>query len=136
MVKMGMKRTTPKKPIKKSRNTTKRKLDKMFSDYIRRIGYCEFCGSKDKQLHCHHGIVHRRYMNTRYLPENVACVCAGCHRYLGEFSKVNTEFFTKRVGSDRYEQIEILARSGGKVDLEAIEIELKNKLGRIAEILR
>ena len=130
LTKMGSKRS--KKPIKrrKSQGVIKRRLDVRFSKHIRDIenNICGFCGAKGKRMECHHGVVHRRYMNTRYEPDNCACVCGGCHRFLSDFPKINTEFFRKRIGAGRMEQLEILARSGKKVDLEQVEIELKRKM--------
>jgi len=49
-----------------------------------------------------------------------------------EFPGDHTDFFIKRLGPDRVEQLGILARSGNKVDLDAIKKELQGKL-RILE---
>ena len=128
MTKMGQKRQT-KKPIK--RKTIKLlPLDLLFSRYIKTKANftCEYCGKQGKQLHCHHGVVGRRYRNTRYEEDNCACVCVGCHWFLGDFPQIDTAFFLKRIGSDRMEQLENLARSGNKPDLELIKKELTEKL--------
>jgi len=105
------------------------KLDVLFSKYIRlKANYaCEYCGGNG-QTHCHHGVVHRRYKNTRYEEDNCACVCVSCHWYLGDFPQINTQFFRKRIGLDRMEQLEILARSGGKIDRVEISKNLKEKI--------
>lgn len=133
--KIGCRRTTPKKPLKKKRSTIIAKLDKVFSGIvITRAGHqCEYCGEPKKVLACHHGVVHRRYRNTRFELDNCACVCVACHWMLGDFPKINTEFFKKRIGSDRMEQLQILARSGKKLDLEAIEKDLREKMGLLEE---
>ena len=129
MTKMGM--VAEKKKPKKSRRTDYQKLkdtlDNLFSYLIRKQAEftCEYCGKSTGQMHCHHGVVGRRYINTRYEMDNCACVCVGCHNFLGDFKGQNTAFFTKRIGSDRYEQLEIMARSGRKVDLEEIKVRIK-----------
>lgn len=132
MVKIGQ-RNPDKKHKKKERTHNailKDKLDAMFSRQMRdrADNKCEFCGKSTGQMHCHHGVVHRRYMNTRYEPDNCACVCVGCHTYLADFPKINVEFFKKRIGSDRYEQLENFARSGNKVSLDEVKKELEGKI--------
>ena len=129
MTKLGQKRKSPKKPM--GRKSIKLfPLDLLFSKYIKTKAdfTCEYCGKQSKQLHCHHGVVGRRYRNTRYEEDNCACVCVGCHWFLGDFPQINTAFFLKRIGSDRMEQLQILARSGGKIDMELIKRELTDKL--------
>jgi len=127
MTKIGQKKQTRTSRIKA--------LDKMFSQYIRwRAGHkCEYCGKSPQRLDCHHGVTHRRYLNTRFEHDNAICVCVGCHWFLHDFPRINMEFFTKRIGSDRIEQLEILARSGQKADLDVAEQDLKKKLEGINE---
>jgi len=61
------------------RKTIKNKLDKLFSEKIRSIGYCERCGLADKsKLQCSH-IYSRSYLRLRWVKENATCLCAGCH---------------------------------------------------------
>ena len=98
------------------------KLDKLFSTYMRAKNEyrCEYCDNGGRTEN-HHGVVHRRYMNTRYNEENCVCLCSGCHRLFSDFPRINNDFFIKRNGSDSLEEIEILARSGKKVTLEELE---------------
>lgn len=130
MTKMGMKKTV--KPVRTTKKFNRRqfikKLDSLFSKYVRSDFTCEYCGKTVGLMHCHHGVVHRRYMHTRYELDNCACLCVACHNFLSDFPGINTEFFKKRLGEKRFEQLEILARTEGKVDLEAIEVELKRKI--------
>ena len=103
------------------------------SKCIRAKGYCEICGRSGLQLHAHHGVVHRRYVNTRYEEDNLICVCVSCHNELHDFTDLNVEVFRKRIGRDRMEQLSILARSGKKVDKEAIKQSLKEKIKLLGE---
>ena len=134
---MGQKSDKKKKPLAKKRKTSRAKLirdaDKVFADYMKlKAGKCEWCGKPECQpLNNHHGVVHRRYMNTRYEPDNCAVVGVSCHWFLGNFPRINTEFFEKRIGKDRMEQLEIAARSGRKVtnqELEDIILDYRDRI--------
>ena len=131
MTKIGQKRRTPKKPIRKRANIKLTPLDVLFSKLIRvKSDYtCEYCGNKPHKqgLHCSH-FIGRRYRNTRWLEDNACCLCFACHNYMHDFPSVHKDFFVKRLGSDRVEQLEIIALSGNKPDLEEIGANLKNKL--------
>ena len=134
MTKIGAKRKSPKKPMKR-KLIKLLPLDIMFSKLIRAgADYtCEYCGKKsvNKQgLHCSH-FIGRRYRNTRWLKDNCSCVCFGCHNFFHDFPAEHRDFFIKRLGVDRVEQLSIIARSGGKVDMELIKMELTEKLGRL-----
>ena len=71
----------PKK--KKERKITRagliKKLDKMFSEIVRRKGKCERCG-KTNNLQCAH-IYSRRHKNIRWDFENALCLDSGCHMF-------------------------------------------------------
>ena len=135
MTKIGAKRKTPKKPMKR-KQIKLFPLDLLFSKYIRaKADYtCEYCGNKPSPqgLHCSH-FIGRRYRNTRWLEDNVSCVCFGCHNYFHDFPSEHRDFFIKRLGTERVEQLSILARSGNKVDLKLIEQELQMKIKMLEE---
>jgi hypothetical protein len=69
-----------KKAKKVSRKTIINKLDKLMSEQIRARGMCERCGRKanEVQLQCAH-IYSRSYKHLRWDPENLLCLCSGCH---------------------------------------------------------
>lgn len=67
------------KSRKISRSGLIKKLDKMFSEIVRRKGFCERCGKTDKsKLQCAH-LYSRRHKNIRWDLENALCLCSGCH---------------------------------------------------------
>jgi len=69
--------------------------------------------------------------NKERLGANAICVCVSCHNKLEDFPLLSKDVFVKRVGSDRAEQLEILARKGYKgLDKEQIYSELQEKLRR------
>lgn len=121
-MKMGQKR-------KAGQRSLQRKADLLFSQLVRQRAKnkCEYCG-KSGTLHCHHGIVHRRYLNTRYVFDNCACLCVNCHRLLGDFPSLNVEWFTDRIGTERMCELETRAgKHTGKFDYETILRELGGK---------
>jgi len=64
----------------------------------------------------------------RFDPENAKGVCAACHMMLDGNPYVHTEYARKRLGSERFEQLNIRAMSTVKIDREAIKANLKEKL--------
>ncbi len=114
------------------------KLDVLFSKYIKlkAQGKCAYCGqyAKPQGYHCHHGVAGRRYLNTRWEEDNCAALCMACHNLLSDFASINKEFFEKRIGTERYEELEIIARTYNKMTEERkadITLSLKEKIKEI-----
>ncbi len=114
-------------------------LDDLFSKFIRLRagGKCEYCGeySKPRGYHCHH-FVGRRYLNTRYEPDNGVALCMACHNLMGDFPKISHDFFVKKVGSERAEELEIIARTYNKMTKERrarIKSALEGKIRRLEQ---
>lgn len=111
----------PKKP---SRKTIVTKLDKVFSEYIRRryaknnISECVTCGKKDhwKNLQAGH-FMSRKHYSTRWNEENVEVQCMACNVYrYGE-----QYLFAKHLGQEKAD--ELLAKSRTMVKLKDWELE-------------
>ena len=111
----------PKKP---SRKTIVNKLDKVFSEYIRRryakngIAECVTCGKKDhwKNLQAGH-FMSRKHYATRWDEENVQVQCKYCNTYrYGE-----QYLFAKHLGQEKAD--ELLAKSRTMVKLKDWELE-------------
>lgn len=69
----------------------KAKADRLFSQHIRALGYCEATGHRvdcSEKLECAHWIS-RRYSWTRTFEENAFCLCSAHHRW---FTANPTEF--------------------------------------------
>ena len=120
--------------------------DKVFSQFIRMramvdSGGCEYCGRQVesyKQLQCSH-FVGRRYQNTRFEPDNACGLCYTCHNLFHDFSSINQDFFTKRIGTKRMEELEVVARTIKKMTKErreAIKADLKEKIKRLEQVSR
>jgi hypothetical protein len=83
-----------------------KKLDKVFSQYIRSHGQCEWCGRKDGQLQCCH-IFSRKFHNTRWHEMNVLCMCAGCHHKAHAEPIAFVEFVKDYLGEGVYEELKL-----------------------------
>ena len=111
-------------------------LDKLFSKYIRLRAdeHCEYCGAfkefTDLQCSHFHG---RRKASTRFDSENCCALCYSCHNYLGEHPNKHNAFFEKRLGSERFEQLNIRAEVITKLDREAIKEDLKRRIKLLEE---
>ena len=110
-------------------------LDTLFSKYIKQKagGKCEFCGQSPSSMgyHTHHGVAGRRYLNTRWEEDNCVALCLACHNLLGDFPSINQDFFRKRIGTKRMEELEVVARTYNKMTKErkeAITLYYKEKL--------
>ena len=117
---------------KPSRKTLVKKLDIIFSQYIRRryavnnIATCVTCGKKDhwKNLQAGH-FMSRKHYATRWDPQNVEVQCAGCNvfRY-GEQYK-----FGLYLGKELAEELHMKSRLVAKfsdVDLQDMIEEYTN----------
>ena len=120
-------------PIKKKPYKWKVKQDPimiLWSQCVRtRDGHkCQLCGATGGVMHAHH-FIGRRKAQTKYLLEVGVCLCFTCHNEVGDYSGVNEELFVRTVGSERKEELEVLARIiGRKLDKEEIKASLKEKL--------
>lgn len=106
-------------------------LDKLASEYVRKRskGYCERCGTYygwKKLQACH--MFTRRKKSTRYNPDNMVALDFGCHSYLDSNPIEKIEFFTKRLGEDKFLLLQLQAHRPEKPDIEAVTIYLKSLL--------
>jgi len=94
------------------------KYDIVFSDLVRERSNwtCELCSRQFPEgtrqaLHCSH-LFGRRYLGTRFNPDNCFSLCAGCHMKMGENPVEHHEWARKRLGDGL---IEILREKAQKV---------------------
>jgi len=98
--------------------------DTAFSLYVRALAdnKCEYCGGRASQIHHFHG---RRKLSTRFDIDNVCPICFECHQMFHEHPNIQTEFWEKRLGSERYEQLNIRANMIKKMS-KLDRVNLKN----------
>ncbi len=109
-------------PRKASRKTLKRKCDKLFSEYIRSRGMCEWedGGTHKGRLECAH-INSRRYLVTRWDELNALCLCSMHHFYAHQNPLEFAEFVKDHLGETKYFKLMRKAKTCIKyVDLEAV----------------
>ena len=111
------------------------KLDVLFSHFIKLLsgGYCARCGKylgvKSRGLHCMH-FFSRAKISIRFDGKNAEAGCYGCLRYLDNpnLRLEKIEFFLNRIGQKEMERLQYLADHPIKIDREAIEKDLKEKI--------
>jgi hypothetical protein len=118
---------------KVSRSTLVKKLDAVFSIYIRRrfavndIAKCVTCGKEDnwKSLQCGH-FMSRKHLSTRWNEDNCQVQCAGCNvfRY-GEQYK-----FSLYLGNNLSEELHILSKQIRKFT----DVELQDMIAHYTEL--
>ena len=103
-------------------------LDTLFSRLVRLLanGKCEHCG-RNKRLECSH-FHGRRKLSTRWDLLNAAALCFSCHRYFQENPYQHTEWFKRRLGTERFEELNIRAEMILKPDKDKIKADLKEKI--------
>ena len=108
-------------------------LDILFSRLIRLLaeGKCCYCGNAGSQTSHFHS---RRKRSTRWDLDNAIWVCFSCHLYLGEHPNKHYEFFEKRLGTERFEELNIRAEQIIKLDKEVIKESLKEKIRLLEDV--
>jgi 5-methylcytosine-specific restriction endonuclease McrA len=113
--------------------------DKLFSDYIRlKSKYrCQRCfrdfSERKEIFDCSHFFT-RANRVTRWMEENCAALCRGCHDYMGKNPHEHTAFFMKKLG-DKYDQFVQLAKAPLKqrIDEKILRIWLKQEIKKLRE---
>lgn len=113
---------------KKSKRRLKKDLDAIFSKVIRSrdAWTCQRCGKYHKPptnaLHCSHYWGRTRDA-TRFCEDNCVALCYGCHRlWEGDKQGAYKDFMIKRLGKEKFDELEIKANYGYK--LTAVELEI------------
>ncbi len=105
-------------------------LDILFSKVKNLLagGKCEYCGKVGNQCSHFHS---RRKRSVRWDTDNAIWACFSCHLYLGEHPNKHYEFFRKRLGTERFDALNIRAEQlthYTKQDKEKIKTDLKEKI--------
>ena len=118
----------------------KRKLDRIFSDYIRLrdskdgICYCITCGRpvpwKSRECHCGH-FMNRGRLSTRYHEKNCHAQCMTCNSFAeGEQYKYGKEI-NKRYGEGTAEELTVLSKVKSKLGADWYEETIREYKDRL-----
>ena len=104
-------------------------LDKLASEvtYRRANGVCERCSRPAKS--CHHTFS-RRYISTRWNPDNLLNLCYPCHiHFFHSRIEEARDWLIQRMGEAKYQKLKIqaLGRHKGKPDYKLIRLDLENE---------
>jgi 5-methylcytosine-specific restriction endonuclease McrA len=111
--------------IRKERQRKIKKLDKIFSEYIRsRDGKCLWCGGV-RGLQCAH-IIGRANLHFRWDPNNAIALCLGCHIYKWHKDPLSATAWLKDSYPEYYNywQENRYKSFQFKIDLEDVEMSL------------
>jgi hypothetical protein len=81
----------------------KRKLFKIWSMEVRKIGRCEIC-SATKRLNAHHILDKNYYHEYRFDPRVGICLCPSCHKFGKYSAHKNPIWFAKWLKNNKPEQ--------------------------------
>jgi hypothetical protein len=104
--------------------------DRLWSQVIRARGSCEAAGEHSGGLQGAHGFS-RRYRNTRWLPINGFCLCAGHHLTYTYDPLAWTDFLIRAWGQDVYDNLKILAQKTTSPDVPAAVGVLREEAARL-----
>lgn len=103
----------------------KGKADKLFSEIIRSLGYCEKCGGNNWLQTAH--IISRRYNSVRTDTRNAFCLCASCHRHFTDHPREFSHFISDTWAANFYDDLYTKSQISAKVDWES-RIELLKRI--------
>jgi len=109
------------------------RLDKKFSQYVRgKAGWkCERCGKQYRPptsgLHCAH-IFTRAKKSTRFDIDNLKSWCYGCHSYMDGNPLDKYDWYIKKHGQKKFDQLRLKSNIPQKPDYTMLELWVNIKL--------
>lgn len=119
------------------------RLDLIVSRYVRQyyadkngICTCYTCGKRLpwKAMDCGH-CISRRYLNTRFILDNLRVQCQGCNRTLHGNYKIYYPKLENELGSEKYQGLWQKARGGDKISTPELE-EMLEKYKKLLSSLQ
>ena len=127
--------------MKVKRSTLVKKLDAVFSTYIRRkdavndIATCVTCGKKDHWSKLQNGhYMSRRHYSTRWDEDNCHVQCSGCNVFRAGEIYLYTKYLTLKFGSEFPDMLYERSNQTVKfsdIDLQDMIIHYTNKINTI-----
>lgn len=126
-----------KKQKDKSYRKTKDKLDKVFSEFIRRRdkGKCFTCGAKKEWKDTDAGhYIKRQHLATRWSEVNVNCQCMGCNRFRDGNKEVYAIRLERKYGYGILQKLEVLRDKGKRFKLSELEELIEKYQNKLKEL--
>lgn len=106
--------------MKPKPSSRKKTADRYFALLVKLRGRCERCGLTGGPFDCAH-IIRRWYSNTRCDARNAWCLCRTCHEIIdGDDPRMRLSLIESTIGWDVFDELQLLARCGDKVDWDAV----------------
>jgi MinD superfamily P-loop ATPase len=106
---------------KPSKTTLRNKLDRICSEIVRGRGKCERCSNKETLQCCH--VYSRTYNNTRWLLDNLLCLCASCHFWSHKNPLEFAEVVKGKIGEEKYDELRESRNQITKYTTEDLQIK-------------
>jgi len=109
-------------------------LDKLFSDYIRlRDKVCQRCFAPKNSIACAH-FHGRSSKSVRWDEDNACALCMGCHSYLDGHPLEKVEFFAKKLGQERFQNLNARYRiTWPRPDKKMLTIYYREQIRKLGE---
>lgn len=119
------------------RGASRAKLDQLMGEIVKARGECE-AGLKCAGVHpskqvlqsCH-GWGKKAYPATRYVRENLWCMCSGCHKFFTHHNHEWVEWMQAHMEPGTYERVRAVALANEKLDYKAIEADLRLRVAQL-----
>lgn len=128
---------TKSKTKPKTRSYYVKKLDKVFSEYIRRSNdpVCVTCGKRDEWKNLQNGHYYSRArLPTRWHEDNCHVQCAACNVFKSGNYTEYALYMIRRYGVDYVEKLHQLANSGEKIPTSVIKEKIEEYTEKLLHI--
>lgn len=116
--------------MSKERSIIEKKLDRVFSDFIRLRDKltCQRCGKQFAKFTIGIQNSHfwgRRHRATRWSELNCCTLCGGCHIHLTANPETHRQWYRARIGDDAYTKLEHMHQKSPKFTLHDLQLMLE-----------
>lgn len=127
--------------MSKERSIIEKKLDKVFSDFIRLRDKlkCQRCGKQYDKFSTSIQNSHfwgRRHRSTRWAELNCCALCAGCHMHLTANPVTHCEWYKAKLGDNAYNKLEHMHSKAAKYTMNDLQLMLEFYRSKLNIILK
>lgn len=115
--------------MSKDRSILEKKLDRIFSDFIRLRDKltCQRCGKQFGGFTTGIQNSHfwgRRHRSTRWSELNCVALCGGCHIHLTGNPEEHRQWYRQRIGAEAFDRLEYQHRKAGHFNMSELALLL------------